>query len=143
MWKTYRSRKLIDLKSFFINSSASGVFALSSGHWSYCESKLKESLAPTQYNTWIKPLKIVETETNIELIAPNRFVLDWVQENYAEKISELLNSFEQSRPKRLSLKTQETQQSIQITEKANKSSTAHQVKKTNVETSSINYQSNI
>ena len=42
-----------------------------------------------QYNTWIRPLQSVEEGHAIRLLAPNAFVLDWVQKNYLKRFHEL------------------------------------------------------
>ncbi|WMS86033.1 chromosomal replication initiator protein DnaA [Pleionea litopenaei] len=73
-------------------------------HWQECASRLKEELAPTQFNTWIRPLKIVEDEQTIIVSAPNRFVLDWFKENYLNKINNILNSLSENKGKNVVLK---------------------------------------
>jgi chromosomal replication initiator protein len=72
-------------------------------HWQFCADKLKDELAPTQFNTWIRPLKVEEDEAEIRVSAPNRFVLDWVTENYLNTINRLLQQIGQSSPKRIKL----------------------------------------
>lgn len=72
-------------------------------HWQYCASRLRDELAPTQFNTWIRPLKINENNETITVSAPNRFVLDWVRENYLNKINNLLEDLDQQSPKRVNL----------------------------------------
>ena len=42
-----------------------------------------------QFNTWIRPLQSVEEGHAIRLLAPNAFVLDWVQKNYLKRFNEL------------------------------------------------------
>lgn len=58
--------------------------------WSYCISKLEGDLPPQQFNTWIRPLHAVEGEADLRLLAPNRFVLDWVKQHYFADIEELV-----------------------------------------------------
>lgn len=58
--------------------------------WSRCLSKLEDELPAQQFSTWILPLQVLETETHIQLFAPNRFVFDWVKKNYLGKIEEHL-----------------------------------------------------
>lgn len=57
--------------------------------WQDCLSRLAQDLPPQQFNTWIKPLKLSLDEEAIRLLAPNRFVLDWVKEKYLFRIEEL------------------------------------------------------
>jgi len=46
-----------------------------------------------QLNTWILPLRLEEEGTKLQLLAPNRFVLQWVKDRYLERIQELANSY--------------------------------------------------
>jgi chromosomal replication initiator protein len=80
-----------------------GVSLVELEHWQFCADKLKDELAPTQFNTWIRPLKVEENESEIRVAAPNRFVLDWVTENYLNTINKLLQQIDQSSPKRVKL----------------------------------------
>ncbi len=60
--------------------------------WDYCVSHLQSELPAQQFNTWIRPLKAeTASETILRLIAPNRFVLDWVNDKYKSRIRDLLN----------------------------------------------------
>ena len=49
---------------------------------------MKSDLTESQFNTWIKPLSVIEDEEaqSLTLLAPNKFVVNWVQKNYLEKI---------------------------------------------------------
>jgi len=55
--------------------------------WKNCLARLESVLPPQQYNTWIRPLQAVEEKNSIQLLAPNRFVLDWIKEKYFDLIS--------------------------------------------------------
>lgn len=59
--------------------------------WKMCLEKLEGELSPQQFNTWIRPLQVVEDQNSILLLAPNRFVLDWINEKYLELIREQLD----------------------------------------------------
>jgi chromosomal replication initiator protein len=59
--------------------------------WSRCTRALKAELAEQEFNTWIRPLQAVEDERVLRLLAPNRFVVNWVEKHYLEKIRELLD----------------------------------------------------
>ncbi len=61
--------------------------------WALCVERLEGELPPQQFNTWIRPLQVVERKGSIRLLAPNRFVLDWVNKQYAARIEELLGGF--------------------------------------------------
>jgi len=56
--------------------------------WEDCLTVLKLDLTESQFNTWIKPLSAIEDEEaqSLTLLAPNKFVVNWVQKNYLEKI---------------------------------------------------------
>jgi len=59
--------------------------------WQDTLSQLESNLNPQHFNTWIKPLKLVKLEKDlIVLEVPNRFVLDWVKENYATLIKKIM-----------------------------------------------------
>ena len=60
--------------------------------WKFCLERLEGQLAPQQFNTWIRPLQTIEEETSIKLLAPNRFVKDWVNDQYINLIREMLNN---------------------------------------------------
>lgn len=54
--------------------------------WSACILKLEGELPPQQFNTWIRPLQAVEDGAELKLLAPNRFVLDWVKQHFIGQI---------------------------------------------------------
>ncbi|CAH1746443.1 chromosomal replication initiator protein DnaA [Thauera humireducens] len=62
--------------------------------WPFCLSRLEQELPQQQYNTWIKTLRAEAGEDGtFRLIAPNRFVLQWVRERYLSRIHELSETF--------------------------------------------------
>jgi len=58
--------------------------------WSNCLQRLEQELSDQQLNTWIRPLQVIEENNQIKLLAPNRFVQDWVKKNFHEKIQSIL-----------------------------------------------------
>ncbi len=56
--------------------------------WNKCLNCLESELSPQQYNTWIRPLTAIDDEAAAELriLAPNRFVLEWVSNRFLDKI---------------------------------------------------------
>jgi len=58
--------------------------------WSNCLQRLEQELTDQQLNTWIRPLQVVEENNQIRLLAPNRFVQDWVKQNFQENIQSIL-----------------------------------------------------
>src|SRR6266581_315505 len=57
--------------------------------WQSCLDSFQRELTAQQFNTWIRPLKLEHAGENLRLIAPNRFVLQWVKERFAGRIEEL------------------------------------------------------
>lgn len=65
---------------------------MSANVWQKCLSFLQEEYPPQQFNTWLRPLQAdAETEeSTLVLLAPNRFVVDWVKKNFFTRIQELV-----------------------------------------------------
>lgn len=59
--------------------------------WKSCLDKLEGELSPQQFNTWIRPLQVIEEHNTLRLLAPNRFVLDWISEKYIDLIRSQLD----------------------------------------------------
>ncbi len=64
--------------------------------WSECTEKLEAKLSQEEFNTWIKPLKADIKENNLEISAPNDFVLTYVKENLGQIIESLVNKSDES-----------------------------------------------
>ena len=60
--------------------------------WKRCLEQLEGELTAQQFDTWIRPLHAIEDNNAIQLLAPNRFVQDWISERYLSRIEELLSS---------------------------------------------------
>lgn len=58
--------------------------------WRRCIDCLREELPSQQFNTWIKPLRAEANGAELHLLAPNRFVKEWVDDKFLERISELV-----------------------------------------------------
>ena len=61
--------------------------------WDNCLTKLENEIAGSDFSTWIRPLQAIESDGQIKLLAPNRFVLDWVKQHYFAKIEESIHEF--------------------------------------------------
>ena len=61
--------------------------------WKKCLERLEEELSAQQFNTWIRPLHAVSEADRLRLLAPNRFVMDWVRERFIDRISELATQY--------------------------------------------------
>lgn len=63
--------------------------------WDKCLGFLQDELPDQQYNTWIRPLQVDaefstdESDETMRLVAPNRFVQDWVSDKFLGRIREL------------------------------------------------------
>ena len=55
-----------------------------------CVELLRDELPAQQFNTWIRPLQVEAEGDELRVYAPNRFVLDWVNEKYLSRLLELL-----------------------------------------------------
>ncbi|MCZ6731189.1 MAG: chromosomal replication initiator protein DnaA [Gammaproteobacteria bacterium] len=64
--------------------------------WSNCLTRLEQELSAQQFNTWIRPLQAVKEEHTLRLLAPNRFVMDWVKERFLTRIVELATQTDSS-----------------------------------------------
>jgi len=61
--------------------------------WTECVKIIKERVSQQNFETWIKPIRIVSLEdSNILLGVPNKFFKDWLVENYIDIISNSLSS---------------------------------------------------
>lgn len=59
--------------------------------WNRCIRDLQAEIPEQQFNTWIRPLQAVEDGSVLRLLAPNRFVVDWLQEHYIERILQIVD----------------------------------------------------
>jgi chromosomal replication initiator protein len=59
--------------------------------WHQCLRRLEAELPEQAFNTWIRPLQAVEDGARLRLLAPNRYVVDWVNQNCAARIGQLVD----------------------------------------------------
>ena len=71
--------------------------------WNRCLRELEAELPEQQFNMWIRPLQAVEQQDRLQLLAPNRFVVDWINSNVLGRIAELTRTFDPQRPTTVSL----------------------------------------
>ena len=75
------------------------------GFWQSCLNQFEKELPAQQFNTWIRPLSLdsdVTPSGELKLVAPNRFVLQWVKERFLARIEAMGSDFFAS-PIRVSL----------------------------------------
>jgi len=58
--------------------------------WNRCIRDLQSELPEQQFNTWIRPLQAVEDGGVLRLLAPNHFVVEWLQQHYVDRILEIV-----------------------------------------------------
>jgi chromosomal replication initiator protein len=66
---------------------------LSESLWNRCLRVLESELPMQQFNTWVRPLQAVERDGELKLLAPNRYVIEWLGDNSLPRIKELLREF--------------------------------------------------
>lgn len=61
--------------------------------WNRCLDRLQQELSSQEFSMWIRPLRVIHDDSSLTLLAPNRFILDWVRDKYRNKITELFDEF--------------------------------------------------
>jgi chromosomal replication initiator protein len=59
--------------------------------WNQCLRVLQGEVPEQQFNIWIRPLQAVDDDAMLRLLAPNRFVVEWLQQHYLDRILELVD----------------------------------------------------
>ncbi len=60
--------------------------------WEACISRLEQEISKQQFTTWIQPLRaLVPGPGELRVLAPNRFVMQWVRDRYFSRIQALAN----------------------------------------------------
>lgn len=65
--------------------------------WEQCISHLENELSEQQFNTWILPLQVEMDNNILQLLAPNRFVMDWVKKNFLDQIRDIVLHLDDSK----------------------------------------------
>ncbi|HSC05542.1 MAG TPA: DnaA N-terminal domain-containing protein, partial [Steroidobacteraceae bacterium] len=60
--------------------------------WNRCLRLLESEIPEQQFNTWVRPLQAVEEDGVLKLLAPNRYVVDWLTQNLRTRIEELMDA---------------------------------------------------
>ncbi len=66
---------------------------MSESLWNRCLRVLEGELPEQQFNTWVRPLQAIERDGELKLLAPNRYVVEWLAQNSLPRIKELLMAF--------------------------------------------------
>src|SRR5690242_9145317 len=81
------------------NALVNGRVLVSVSLWEKCLNCLQDEFPSQQFNTWIRPLQVKKQDADeLVLFAPNRFVLDWINERFLTRIKELVLQFSESEP---------------------------------------------
>ena len=69
--------------------------------WGECKKTLERDLTVEEYSTWIAPLMLEENNgsnpLSYSVLAPNKFISDWVEDNYGSTIKERLSAITSTR----------------------------------------------
>tara|TARA_Y100000748_G_scaffold122697_1_gene103071 strand:- start:4482 stop:5831 length:1350 start_codon:yes stop_codon:yes gene_type:complete len=69
--------------------------------WGECKKTLEKDLTVEEYSTWIAPLMLEENNgsnpLSYSVLAPNKFISDWVEDNYGPTIKERLSAITSNR----------------------------------------------
>src|SRR5580704_12416799 len=68
-------------------------YVVSATVWQKCLDLLQDEYSAQQFNTWLRPLQAHTYEQRFILLAPNRFVVDWVKKHFFARIEELISQF--------------------------------------------------
>jgi chromosomal replication initiator protein len=61
--------------------------------WEKCLNIIKEKISLQNFDTWIRPIRIISLQDNCILLSvPNRFFKDWLKENYYSLLKDSLTS---------------------------------------------------
>jgi chromosomal replication initiator protein len=88
----------VALQNLLKTRNSKGEESVSQALWDQCLSHLERELSPQQFNTWIRPLHVIANDQEMRLLAPNRFVKDWIDERFLERIGEIMNQLTSERP---------------------------------------------
>ncbi len=61
--------------------------------WNRCLRVLESELPEQQFNTWVRPLQAIQRNGELRLLAPNRYVIEWLGQNSLSRIKELIRAF--------------------------------------------------
>jgi chromosomal replication initiator protein len=66
---------------------------LSESLWNRCLRVLESELPEQHFNTWVRPLQAIQRDGELRLLAPNRYVIEWLSQNSLPRIRELIRAF--------------------------------------------------
>ncbi len=66
------------------------LLSVESTLWNECLRILRGELPEQQFNTWVRPLQAVESNNTLRLLAPNKFVVDFLKKQHLQRMSQLV-----------------------------------------------------
>lgn len=113
--------------------------------WDKCLNCLQDEFPSQQFNTWIRPLQVQHADSKLTLFAPNRFVLDWINERFLDRIKELIVQFSDAEPPSIHLEIgSKRQEAVKVDSAAKVVAPSIVTTKKSAQSAELpNYQSNI
>lgn len=65
--------------------------------WQLCLQHLERELPPEDFNTFIRPLEVVNSKNKTRLVAPNSYIRDHISTHYLERIRDIFEHLDQPR----------------------------------------------
>ncbi|MEL7297751.1 MAG: chromosomal replication initiator protein DnaA, partial [Pseudomonadota bacterium] len=72
------------------STSGSGEQVTHTDLWQRCLKRIRSEISEQQFNTWIRPLQAQVDGHRLVLLAPNRYVMDRVNQEFLGRVSELV-----------------------------------------------------
>ena len=76
-----------------MNGFSITVFVPMSAIWNNCLAKLEHEIPSSDFSTWIRPLQALESDSQLKLLAPNRFIIDHIKQHFLTRIEDAVNEF--------------------------------------------------
>ena len=71
--------------------------------WQQCLDHLQDEIPMNQFNMWIRPLQARASANELQLLAPNEYVLEWINERLLTRIKEILQRISPDDPLQINL----------------------------------------
>lgn len=87
--------------------------------WDMCLGNLKEEISQQEFNIWIRPLQATAKNGALQLLCPNRYFIEWIEEHYLSLIKKILDDYCETTPLiKLVIGTRKQPETQQTTNKA-------------------------
>ena len=71
--------------------------------WQKCLRALEGDLPEQEFNTWIRPLQAVESVDELRLLAPNRFVVNWIENHSLDQLKRYCERYSPDQARRITI----------------------------------------